>query len=304
MLDPFSGVSRDLLKDRLQILTIRQTEIYRLFQTPNVNLSIFAHLTRLSIPSDALVYMASKPSIVSQTLPTSLRHLQIQPCNRYILLWFPDLATACLGGKLPKLCKVDIYFKDCLKDSLLLINQGRDFLQPLRGVIRLLNVNYGISFRGYNESGVFTGDLLKELDAWSFLSTTELWYPAPKNAEFSSIVARTKEGAFRHRSKEEICLYIKQERPRVQSATTRNYRFRPDIQLDSIVCRSFFANVEGLPLKPENTFTHRFARWLYSIAITQRKSESPLRVVPKQLRAKSSVFEGTPGKPSFSSYFG
>jgi hypothetical protein len=291
-------VSRKLLEKRLQSLTIRQADCYTTFKTPNVALTCFSNLTRLSIPTDALISMAQKPTAVDEALPSSLRHLQINPCNRYISLWLPDLATACFNGVLPRLCHVDLHFRDCLSDSLIWIDQGRGLLKPLRDMIGLLRRNYGISLRGYNRSGIYTGDLLAELDAWAHLSTTELWYPASKGVEFSSIVAKTEEGAPRRRSKEEIRTYIKRDRLSQKSVFTRKYIFKPEVELQVKVPIPFYTDTKQLPKIVQPKFTSEFARWLASIAATQRKSESALRGTLIHLNVKSLGEIEKPGKQS------
>ncbi|KAJ4356556.1 uncharacterized protein N0V89_004590 [Didymosphaeria variabile] len=281
-LNPFFGVSRDLLEKRLRTLTIRESRGYMLLKTPNVTLSGYSHLTFLSIPTDALIFMSRIPTAVAQALPTSLHHLQIKPCNRFIVLWFPELAAAYFNGLLPKLCQIDLHFQDCLKDSLLLIDQGRGRLRPLRDVIGMLKHDYGASLRGYNGSGEFTGYLLEELEAWSLLSNTELWYPSGTDTEFSSMVARTAEGAPRSRSKEEIRTYIKRD---------IIFRFKPDVYLQVNAPLSFPTGAKELPKVVKPSFTSEFARWLASVAATQRKSESALREAPAQSSLESPIEE-------------
>ncbi|KAF9736672.1 hypothetical protein PMIN01_04451 [Paraphaeosphaeria minitans] len=296
LLNPFSGVSRRLLDKQLQSLTIRETDSRTLLRTPNVTLASFSNLTHLSIPTDALILMDRKPTDVSQALPSSLRHLQIKPCSRYVSLWFPSFATACVNGVLPRLCHVDFHFRNSLKDSLTWIDQGRGLLSSMRDVIDLLKRNHGISLRGYNESGICTGDLLEELDAWSHLSTTELWYPAEKDEEFSSVVARTKEGSPRRRTEEEISTYIKRDRLSQKSVFTRNNIFKPDIHLLVTAPRLFSIDVEELPMIVTPRFTSEFARWLASVAAAQRMSEPTLRGALTHLSLSSPSDEGKPGK--------
>lgn len=295
LLNPFSGVSRELLEKQLQSLTIRETDSYTLLK-PTVTLASFSNLTHLSIPTDALVFMDRRPSVVSQVLPSSLRYLEIKPCSRFISLWFPNFATACVNGVLPRLCHVNFHFRNGLKDSLIWIDQGNDLLGSMRNVIGLLKRNHGISLRGYNSSGICTGDMLEELDAWSRLSTTELWYPAEKDAEFSSIVARTKEGAPRRRSKEEVRTYIKRDGLSQKSAIIRKYLFKPDVHLQVIAPRSFSTNMEELPKIVTPRFTSKFACWLASVAAAQRVSESALRGALTDLSLHSSVEEENSGK--------
>ncbi|OAG02816.1 uncharacterized protein CC84DRAFT_1178403 [Paraphaeosphaeria sporulosa] len=291
LLDLFSGVSRRLLGEQLQSLTIRETDSHTtLFRTPNVTLAFFSNLTHLSIPTDVLIFMDRKPTAVSQALPSSLRHLHIKPCSLYVSLWFPSFAAACVKGVLPRLCHVDFHFRTSLKDSLIWIDQGRGLLSSMRDLIDLLKRKHGISLRGYNESGICTGDLLEELDAWSHLSTTELWYPAAKDAEFSSIVARSKEGAPRRRTEEEIRTYIKRDRLSQKLVFTRKYIFKPDVQLQVTAPRSFSTNVEELPKIVTPRFSNEFARWLASVAAAQRMSEPTLRGALAHL-SLSSQFE-------------
>lgn len=73
--------------------------------------------------------------------------------------------------------QVDLHFQACLRDSLISIDQGRGLLKPLRALIAMLAQSHGISLRGYNSFGVYTGNLLEELNAWSMLSDAERWYP-------------------------------------------------------------------------------------------------------------------------------
>jgi hypothetical protein len=113
-------------------------------------------------------------------------------------------------------------------------------------MIGLLKCNYGVSLRGYNGSGIYTGELLSELDAWSYLSTTELWYPASRGVDYSSIVAKTQEGAPRRRSKEEICTYIKRDRLCQKSVCTRKYIFNPGIDLQVNVLVPFRTDAKQL----------------------------------------------------------
>ncbi|KAL1606436.1 hypothetical protein SLS60_003840 [Paraconiothyrium brasiliense] len=305
LLRPFFGETRDLLEKRLRTLIIRESALtipesddYMLLQTPNVTLSGFSHLTFLSIPTDALMSMSQIPTAVAQALPSSLRHLQIKPCNRFINLWFPELNAAYPNGVLPKLCRIDVHFQDSLKDSFVMIDQGRGHLEPFRYVLGSLKHNYGVSVRGYNKSGEFTGYLLEELEARSLLSDTELWYPSGKDVECSSIVARTAEGAPRSRSREEICTYINRDRMSQESAITRIFRFKPDVDLYMFAPLSFSTNANELPKVVKPSFSSDFARWLASVAATQRKAESALREAPAQLCLKSPI-EGYPaGKQS------
>ncbi|KAL5381100.1 hypothetical protein DPSP01_007356 [Paraphaeosphaeria sporulosa] len=299
LLDLFSGVSRRLLGEQLQSLTIRETDSHTtLFRTPNVTLAFFSNLTHLSIPTDVLIFMDRKPTAVSQALPSSLRHLHIKPCSLYVSLWFPSFAAACVKGVLPRLCHVDFHFRTSLKDSLIWIDQGRGLLSSMRDLIDLLKRKHGISLRGYNESGICTGDLLEELDAWSHLSTTELWYPAAKDAEFSSIVARSKEGAPRRRTEEEIRTYIKRDRLSQKLVFTRKYIFKPDVQLQVTAPRSFSTNVEELPKIVTPRFSNEFARWLASVAAAQRMSEPTLRGALAHLSLSSQFEEEKLGKKS------
>lgn len=221
--------------------------------------------------------MNRRPVAVSQALPSNLRHLQIKPCGRHISLWFPVFATACVNGVFSKLCQVELHFRGSLKDSLIWIDQGRGLLGTMRGVLNLLKDKHGISLRGYNESGICTGDLLEELDAWSYLSPTELWYPTQGDAEFSSIVARTNQGAPRRRSAKEIRAYIKRDILSRESVFTRQHIFNPDVVLQVTAPRSFPTNVEKLPKATTPRFTSSFASWLASVAAAQQVSESAVR---------------------------
>ena len=248
-----------------------------MLRTPNVTLACLSNLTHLCLPVDALLFMDRRPIAVDRALPSNLRRLQIKPCSRFISLVLPGFAMACIDGLFPKLCQVDCHFQGSLKDSLGWIDQGRGILSSIRDVTILLKKECGISLRGYNDAGICTGDFLEELDAWSHLSTTELWYPSEEGAEFSSIVARTKKGAPRRRSAEEIRTYIKRDRLSRKSVFTRRYIFNPDVNLQVIAPRSFSTDSDKLPKVMKPTFTSEFACWLASVAAAQRVSGSTFR---------------------------
>ncbi|KAF1970984.1 hypothetical protein BU23DRAFT_197729 [Bimuria novae-zelandiae CBS 107.79] len=295
LVNPFYGALRRLLENQLQILEIRETEAYKMLRMPHVKVSHLSVLTRLKIPADALGFMFWSGG----SLPSSLQYLQLKPCNHFILPWFSDLATAFLYGLLPKLRRVDLYFQACLRDSLLMINQGRNYLQPLLRLIEHLYRNHAIDIRGYNSSGLYTGDLLEELVAWSLLSGFEKWYPA-KDEEFSAVVARTQDGVPRRRTQEEVRAFVSQGQPKIC-----RFIFKPDVDLRGISnCRvlSFSTDKDELPKVCDPKFTSEFTRWSSSVAAAQRLARPELSSMPGFVLVRSEHSEQEGGGPPTSSF--
>ena len=233
---------------------------------------------RLSIPADALLYFPPNSSSIDRILPASLQHLQLKPCNnRFILLWFPNLAAAFLQGKFPRLNRFDLHLQISWRETLIFIDQGWGCLQPLQGVTEQLVQQFGVDVRGYNSSGRCIGTLLSEMQARSLLSDFERWYPMQGDGEYSSILERRLAGTPRRRSKEEAIAFVRQDLPAQgtassseflncllgpQKARARKVVFRPNVKLAGTATLSFHQDPEDLPKVIEVNFTSCFADWL------------------------------------------
>lgn len=200
----FQGPALRVLQNRLRALTITENSRWKGTCMYNINTESLKKLDYLSAPLDVFVsggvdFAPADPTNPVEVLPSGLKRLQIRACNKHIFDWVTDFEKAYRTQYFPDLNRLDLYFKSCLRSSILLADQGRGQIKAFRASLVNLDA-LGLTIATYTGEAQILCDVLDELDAWRHLSEQEVWLTAMKQEQFSENVARDPEGMVRRRT--------------------------------------------------------------------------------------------------------
>ncbi|KAF2251603.1 hypothetical protein BU26DRAFT_548447 [Trematosphaeria pertusa] len=241
LVSPFQGPALQLLRERLRVLTISEMSAWKGLRVHNVTFRGLSQLARLTLPLNTLISPEIDPPDAVEALPPNIERLQIRPCNRHILRWLLKFGDSYVDRRFPKLRRIELFFKSCLRTSLLLVDQGRGVLKLFHELVQLMS-RAGLTITAYSGKDGNRNGLLEELDAWSHLSEFETWLAATKGQQFSAAVARFEDGVPRRRTKEETRLFLRGHRPPANLRTS--CEFKPKISLEGIPSLKFDKDME------------------------------------------------------------
>ncbi|KAF2656418.1 hypothetical protein K491DRAFT_777957 [Lophiostoma macrostomum CBS 122681] len=232
---PFGDTVTQLLSRKIRVLKVARNAPENGPYMHNLDLRGFSNLNRLSLPMDTLIrkyWMASEPC---QIFPASLEHLEVLSCDSFTFLWILTLWRCRENGKLPCLRSVDLFFLSTLRGAMLLqsfglgtgisvgLSAGGDSKKSRPSVARLdavlrapSMVDIAITLYSQPHTNLYLQtsqyqpqDLCMELGIWQELTLGEVTLAALNNASFSEVVARSRDGSPRARTKFENRLLLR-----------------------------------------------------------------------------------------------
>lgn len=207
---PFGDSVMQFLGEKIKVLTVADNALWKGPYMHNLAFTEFINLKRLSLPINALISKNATINNLSRVLPSSLEHLQVRDCSRFL----SELLVNCceLNRRVP--LTLDLFFQGNPRSALLLTGDGDELrLNELAKHFAALSSqgwkitaykNVSQSLRGPIEFKAMS--LQAELDAWKLLTPNEVSIASLQQFQFSRIVARDKECLPRRRSKFEVDL--------------------------------------------------------------------------------------------------
>ncbi|KAF2113993.1 hypothetical protein BDV96DRAFT_577392 [Lophiotrema nucula] len=239
---PFHNPLVRFLEQKLENLTISETSSWKGSSMRNITVANFELLRHLSLPIDTLVRRFGEVNDIEQVLPPSLEELSIRSCNKYTCEVLDALKSS--RKTLVRLQRVGLYFKTCVRSSLLLVCLGnQEKPQALRNMLQTMK-DQGICVRAFcrtsagktpEEDRYAAANLPQELEAWAYLSLSEVIMASNKGLRFSEIAARKEDNQLRTRSKAERVLFLRTYH--ILGAVFTSPSFKPELWLKT---RFFF----------------------------------------------------------------